>query len=29
MVKTRKKYRNSKGGNVVASGGYGCVFIKL
>lgn len=27
MVKTRKKYRNSKGGNVVASGGYGCVFI--
>lgn len=27
MVKTRKIYRNSKGGNVVASGGYGCVFI--
>ena len=27
MVKTRKKYRNNKGGKVIASGGYGCVFV--
>jgi len=27
MVKTRKKYINNKGGRVIASGGYGCVFI--
>lgn len=26
MVKTKKKYRNNKGGKVIASGGYGCVF---
>lgn len=26
MVKTRKNYRNNKGGKVIASGGYGCVF---
>ena len=25
MVKTKKIYRN-KGGKVIASGGYGCVF---
>lgn len=27
MGKTKKKYRNNKGGKVIASGGYGCVFI--
>jgi len=27
MVKTRKKYINNKGGKVIASGGYGCVFV--
>ena len=26
MGKTKKKYRNNKGGKVIASGGYGCVF---
>jgi serine/threonine protein kinase len=26
MSKTRKKYKSSKGGKVIASGGYGCVF---
>jgi serine/threonine protein kinase len=26
MTKTRKKNRNNKGGKVIASGGYGCVF---
>ena len=26
MGKTRKNYRNNKGGKVIASGGYGCVF---
>lgn len=26
MVKTKKNYRNNKGGKVIASGGYGCVF---
>jgi serine/threonine protein kinase len=26
MTKTRKRYRNNKGGKVIASGGYGCVF---
>jgi serine/threonine protein kinase len=26
MTKTKKKYRNNKGGKVIASGGYGCVF---
>jgi serine/threonine protein kinase len=26
MGKTKKKYRNNKGGKAIASGGYGCVF---
>lgn len=26
MGKTKKTYRNNKGGKVIASGGYGCVF---
>jgi serine/threonine protein kinase len=26
MGKTKKNYRNNKGGKVIASGGYGCVF---
>jgi hypothetical protein len=26
MGKTRKYYKNNKGGKVIASGGYGCVF---
>jgi serine/threonine protein kinase len=26
MNKTKKNYRNNKGGKVIASGGYGCVF---
>jgi len=26
MAKTRKNYKNNKGGKVIASGGYGCVF---
>jgi len=26
MTKTKKKYRNNRGGKVIASGGYGCVF---
>ena len=26
MGKTRKNYKNNKGGRVIASGGYGCVF---
>lgn len=26
MGKTRKHYKNNKGGKVIASGGYGCVF---
>lgn len=26
MVKTRKNYKTNKGGKVIASGGYGCVF---
>jgi serine/threonine protein kinase len=26
MAKTKKTYRNNKGGKVIASGGYGCVF---
>jgi len=26
MRKTRKNYKNNKGGKVIASGGYGCVF---
>ncbi len=26
MGKTRKRYKNNKGGKVIASGGYGCVF---
>ena len=26
MGRTRKNYRNNKGGKVIASGGYGCVF---
>ena len=26
MGKTKKNYRNNKGGKVLASGGYGCVF---
>lgn len=26
MSKTKKNYRNNKGGKVIASGGYGCVF---
>lgn len=26
MSKTKKKYRSNKGGKVIASGGYGCVF---
>ena len=24
--KTKKNYKNNKGGKVIASGGYGCVF---
>ena len=27
MGKTRKHHKNNKGGKVIASGGYGCVFI--
>jgi len=27
MGKTKKIYRNNKGGKVIASGGYGCVFV--
>ena len=26
MAKTKKNYKNNKGGKVLASGGYGCVF---
>ena len=26
MARTRKKYKTNKGGKVIASGGYGCVF---